>query len=1092
MRSCLLRLFSFSTVFTAKKQTRTLVCKKIKIDFPPADRCLESVEMNIALLQHSGSNPHLQPSKAITSDSLGLMFLKLCGFCILLSVLLAAQSVKAQVQVISAHALPGNQIRLVFTDSFGTRSYQVQTAPQIGNSPAWQAVTNATFSPRLGGGFEAVASAPAVGSGFFRIAVIGSPTDLDGDGLLNAIETQGWTVVYTDASGQIHQATVTSDPNIRDTDGDGLEDNIERQLNLNPRLFDTDGDGLTDFEEVRTYFTNPGAVDTDNDAAGDTRFLDGSEVLLRGTSPNLSDTDGDNRTDRNEFLQNGNSLVSDLPRPVIDIDENSVDLTLNVTYSGTTTTTKSYRQTLGQTQSSALRRSDATSSQTSYEASASITAGVEATVGLPPGVTVSASATVGFSAGFTEQNTVTVDRETSQEAQEQYEQYQEDASTLGTETSSGKIAIALRVRNGGTVAFTLKNLSITALKRNIAAPASPQPVGTLTVAGIGDGISISGGESSGVLNAELNGVSAALMKDLLRDPTQLAFVVGNFDLLDAESHNYAFLRDVNSHRTAGLTIDFGNGQVNGQAGRVDRYRVATNVRIDADGFPQGVALKDVLEKYLKAPPTDPAGVPYTLGTNSVTGKRVLTSVRGVATDASIRHFWVVAANRLAAITNVNFDEIRLFPGDQLTLFFATDEDNDRLTDREEFLYGTSDTSADTDGDGINDFVEVRTGWTVSVLNKPSRVVYSDPRAVDTDGDGLTDVQEKNMGTDPRLTDTDLDGFTDNVDVNPLVYTLVAPTITLTNLVVVQTNVTISFKGTGKPAVANVSINWGDGTANTVVYAVPSTNTLNATTNHSYAIGSNFTITATILDVNSQTASASTNVTTVAFPRAGLLGEYLFTSGSLLDTSGNNKTGVLNQGSPFSTPSLDQNGLNRAYRFDPFANNSDGTPASVVIGNGSANSGWAYTDSYTLSAWFKREDAGSSGVIVGQDVSPALLLTGSQLAFGIFGSPVGKDLPVRDPGTIPSHTWVHGAVTVSKVGSSVTFTLYKNGTQVAVTNRTDTTFTYPNTSRSRIGIYSFSNNNPSYQQNFVGTIDTVRVYNRALRSDEITALANDTN
>lgn len=1049
------------------------------------------VEMNIAPIQHSGSNPQLQPSKA--NDSSGLMFLKLSSFCILFSFLLVASSVKAQVQVISAQALPGNRIRLVFTDSVGTRNYQVQTASQINASPVWQAVTGVTFSPHLGGGFEAVASAPAVGAGFFRIAVIGSPTDLDGDGLLNAIETQGWTVVYTDASGQIHQETVTSDPNIRDTDGDGLEDMIERQLNLNPRLFDTDGDGLTDFEEVRIYFTNPGAVDTDNDAAGDTRFLDGSEVLLRGTSPNLSDTDGDNRTDRNEFLQNGNSLVSDLPRPVIDIDENSVDLTLNVTYTGSTTTTKSYRQTLGQTQSSALRRSDATSSQTSYEASASITAGVEATAGLPPGVTVSASATVGFSAGFTEQNTVTVDHESSQEAQEQYEQYQEDASTLGTETSSGKIAIALRVRNVGTVAFTLKNLSITALKRNIAAPASPQPVGTLTVAGIGDGISISGGESSGVLNAEINGVSAALMKDLLRDPTQLAFVVGNFDLLDAESHNYAFLRDVNSHLTAGLTIDFGNGQVNGQSGRVDRYRVATNVRIDADGFPQGVALKDVLEKYLKAPPTDPAGVPYTLGTNSVTGKRVLTSIRGVATDASIRHFWVVAANRLAAITNVNFDEIRLFPTDQLTLFYATDEDNDHLTDREEFLYGTSDTSADTDGDGINDFSEVRTGWTVSVQNKPSRVVYSDPRVVDTDGDGLSDAQEKIMGTDPRLTDTDLDGFTDNVDVNPLVYTLVAPTIILTNLVVDQTNVTISFKGTGKPAVANVSINWGDGTANTVVYAVPSTNSLSATTNHSYAIGSTFTVTATILDVNSQTASASTNVITVAFPRAGLLGEYLFTSGSLLDTSGNNKTGVLNQGSPFSIPSLDQNGLvNRAYHFDPHANGSDGDPASVVIGNGSANSGWAYADSYTLSAWFNREDAGSAGVIVGQDVSPALLLTGSQLAFGIFGSPVGKDLPVRDPGTIASHIWVHGAVTVSKVGSSVTFTLYKNGIQVAQQTRTDTTFTYPNTSRSRIGIYSFSNNNPSYQQNFTGAIDTVRVYNRALRSDEITALANDTN
>jgi hypothetical protein len=74
-----------------------------------------------------------------------------------------------------------------------------------------------------------------------------------------------------------------------------------------------------------------------------------------------------------------------------------------------------------------------------------------------------------------------------------------------------------------------------------------------------------------------------------------------------------------------------------------------------------------------------------VGTNSVSGKRVVTSIRGVATDSSIRHFWVVAGNRLGAITNANFDEIRLMPSDQLYLFYVTDEDDDKLTDREEFI-----------------------------------------------------------------------------------------------------------------------------------------------------------------------------------------------------------------------------------------------------------------------------------------------------------------------------------------------------------------------------------------------------------------------
>ena len=66
-------------------------------------------------------------------------------------------------------------------------------------------------------------------------------------------------------------------------------------------------------------------------------------------------------------------------------------LRLNVTYQNSSTGTKSDTQTLGESTDQTLRRSDASSTQTSVEASASITAGVEATAGLPPGVTVSAS-----------------------------------------------------------------------------------------------------------------------------------------------------------------------------------------------------------------------------------------------------------------------------------------------------------------------------------------------------------------------------------------------------------------------------------------------------------------------------------------------------------------------------------------------------------------------------------------------------------------------------------------------------------------------------------------------------------------------------
>ncbi|MEO0335509.1 MAG: hypothetical protein AAF202_03910, partial [Pseudomonadota bacterium] len=50
----------------------------------------------------------------------------------------------------------------------------------------------------------------------------------------------------------------------RDTDGDGLTDELEQVIGTNPRLADTDGDGLTDGEEVSTHSTDPLLADTDS------------------------------------------------------------------------------------------------------------------------------------------------------------------------------------------------------------------------------------------------------------------------------------------------------------------------------------------------------------------------------------------------------------------------------------------------------------------------------------------------------------------------------------------------------------------------------------------------------------------------------------------------------------------------------------------------------------------------------------------------------------------------------------------------------------------------------------------------------------
>lgn len=65
-----------------------------------------------------------------------------------------------------------------------------------------------------------------------------------------------------------------------DTDLDGLPDLREAQLGTNPNLPDTDADGLFDREEVDVYGTDPLNPDTDGDG-----FTDGQEIK-GGYDPN--------------------------------------------------------------------------------------------------------------------------------------------------------------------------------------------------------------------------------------------------------------------------------------------------------------------------------------------------------------------------------------------------------------------------------------------------------------------------------------------------------------------------------------------------------------------------------------------------------------------------------------------------------------------------------------------------------------------------------------------------------------------------------------------------------------------------------------
>jgi hypothetical protein len=77
-------------------------------------------------------------------------------------------------------------------------------------------------------------------------------TDSDGDGISDTFERD----------------VLGTNPNLRDSDRDGLNDRRELDFGSNPRRADTDYDGLSDAREVKIG-TDPASKDTDFDGTGD-------------------------------------------------------------------------------------------------------------------------------------------------------------------------------------------------------------------------------------------------------------------------------------------------------------------------------------------------------------------------------------------------------------------------------------------------------------------------------------------------------------------------------------------------------------------------------------------------------------------------------------------------------------------------------------------------------------------------------------------------------------------------------------------------------------------------------------------------------
>jgi hypothetical protein len=133
-------------------------------------------------------------------------------------------------------------------------------------------------------------------AGIFAIQIVEDP-DGDNDGMGDFYETANSlnklvndAGISADADGftNLEEHDLGTDPNLADSDGDGLSDSAEfNDILSNPFMADTDRDDLSDGAEVNTHGSSP--VNTDSDDDG---YNDGHEVNAISSNPADAESPG--------------------------------------------------------------------------------------------------------------------------------------------------------------------------------------------------------------------------------------------------------------------------------------------------------------------------------------------------------------------------------------------------------------------------------------------------------------------------------------------------------------------------------------------------------------------------------------------------------------------------------------------------------------------------------------------------------------------------------------------------------------------------------------------------------------------------------
>ena len=411
--------------------------------------------------------------------------------------------------------------------------------------------------------------------------------DTDGDGLPDNVELLGTPIYVELSNGQFTTRLATSNPALSDTDGDGLSDLEEWSIGTDPRAGDSDTDGLPDYTEYNIIYSSPIAQDTDYDS-----ITDGAEYSFYHTSPLLADTDGDKLDDGEELFElNRDPLVADLPKIAIEVGDVRLQLDERYTYTDESGNTVSQESSTSTSLANSNNTSHSTSDSTTYEWAVSVRTGVGngSFFGGDKGLSGGVEVTGGGGGTYVTQT----DDTSAHESQQAYENSLSKGSEYSTTSSvtreviGARIDVDLSVTNVGNVPFSVSNLEVTVLEPSPIDSRKLVPVATLVANSeliTGTPLVINLGpfnSQRGPFVFANREVFPNLVEALMRNPHGLVFRVANYDITDELGRNFAFSEQLARDRTASISLD------QGDAAAAQTYQVATSGTLDVDGYAGG-------------------------------------------------------------------------------------------------------------------------------------------------------------------------------------------------------------------------------------------------------------------------------------------------------------------------------------------------------------------------------------------------------------------------------------------------------------------------------------------------------------------------